>query len=248
MISAFWNFSLITSTIFWNFDDVERCVKFLILNLLFELLPIFRFTSHKTRPGNRWVIFQSHARRPRSKRRTSAQCSSYSHQAIRALLRISTSQTAAAPCSSLVCTDYGMYPKGRTPVLHSYSVTNILRSSCCFNTVATAVVTGSTLCFFTVSLSLSLFVPVLGSGLVVYLQVLFASRLGHDAVLRTFSVQYNRHGCMAHHPLGVTRVQIHPVPAVARRTCDVLSKRLEHPPLASMRAIMTDGSRAPPST
>ena len=64
------------------------CVKFLVLNLLLELLPMSRLTSHKTRPGNRSVISQSHARRPRCKRRMSAQCSSNSHQAIRALLRI----------------------------------------------------------------------------------------------------------------------------------------------------------------
>ena len=35
--------------------------------------------------------------------------------------------------------------------------------------------------------------------------------------------------------------------AVAHRTRDASSKRLEHPPLASVRMILTDGSRAPPS-
>ena len=37
------------------------------------------------------------------------------------------------------------------------------------------------------------------------------------------------------------------LPEVARRTCDVSSKRLEHLPLASIRVTLTDGSRAPPS-
>ena len=68
-----------------------------------------------------------------------------------------------------------MYPQGRTPILDLYSVTSMLRSNCLLLfTVVTVVVTGSTLCFFTVSLSLSLFVPVFGSEPVIYLQVLFA--------------------------------------------------------------------------
>ena len=53
-----------------------------------------------------------------------------------------------------------------TPVLHSYSVTTVLQQLLLF-TVVTMVVTSGTLCLFTVSLSSSLFVQVLGLGPVV---------------------------------------------------------------------------------
>ena len=108
-------------------------------------------------------------------------------------------------------------------------------------TVVTVVVTGSTLCFFTVSWSLSLFVLA---------RCLPASSFPVKAgprrpALRTLSVQNNHHGCMTHRPLGISHVLV--FLAVARRTCDVSRKRLEHPPLASVRVILTDGSRTPPS-
>ena len=115
-------------------------------------------------------------------------------------------------------------------------------------TVVAVVVTG-TLGFFTVSLSLSLFAPVLGSGPVVYLQALFRAKDGprrrpthslhtafaaapHTAHLasRTRSCKFTLHS------------------ATARRIGDVASKRLEYPPLASVCVLLlTDGSRALPS-
>ena len=124
----------------------------------------------------------------------------------------SSSDTRAG--RSQVYDDDGMYPKG------SYSTTSLVQCHHHFAqqlllfTVVTVVVTSSTLCFFTVSLSLSLFVPVLGSEPVVYLQALFAQRLGHDAVLLTLSVQ-NNYTAAWHHLLGVTRVlvQVHPAPS-----------------------------------
>ena len=59
-------------------------------------------------------------------------------------------------------------------MLDLYSVNHHFAQQLLLFTVVTVIVTGSTLCFFTVSLSLSPFVPVLGSGPVVYLQALFA--------------------------------------------------------------------------
>ena len=69
-------------------------------------------------------------------------------------------------------------------------------------TVVTVVVTG-TLCFFTVSLSLSLFAPVLGSGPVVHLQALFRVK---DGLPRrpTHSIQRSR---LHHTPLTWRRVR-----------------------------------------
>ena len=226
---------MITATIFGNLDDVERCVKFLVLKLLLELLPMSRLTLHMTRPGNRSVIFQSHPRHPRSKRLVSAQCSSNSHQAIRAPLQISTSQTAAAlkvVPKSVPMT--GCIQRVVLQVLHLYSVTTILRSNHCFSTVVTVVVAGSTLCFFTVSLSLPLFVPVLGGttpSCALSLSTTTVTAAWHTTHLAS-------HACSCKFTL---------LPAVARRTCDVSSKRLEYPPLASMRVILTDGSPVPPS-
>ena len=59
------------------------------------------------------------------------------------------------------------------------------------------------------------------------------------------NVQNNRHS--SHLASHACSCKFTLLPVVARRTCDVSSKRLAHPPLASMRAILTDGSRAPPS-
>ena len=61
-----WNFSSKSSTSFGNFQDVKRGTWFLVLNLLLELFPMSRLTSHKTRSGNRSVVFQSHAGRPQT--------------------------------------------------------------------------------------------------------------------------------------------------------------------------------------
>ena len=115
-------------------------------------LPMSRLTSHKTRPGSRSVIFQSHARRPRCKRRMSAQCSSNSHQAIRALLRMQHPRqhrhSKSVPMTGCI--------------QRSYSNTSLVQcqdhvaQQLLLFTIVAAVVT-CVLCFITVSLSLSLF-------------------------------------------------------------------------------------------
>ena len=84
------------------------------------------------------------------------------------------------------------------------------------------------------------------SGPVVYLQD-FPVKAGLRRRLR-HSFPYNHHGCMTHRPIGVTRgLKFTPLHANGCQTCDVSSKWLEHPPLASVHALLTDGSRAPPS-
>ena len=60
------------------------------------------------------------------------------------------------------------------------------------STVMTIVVTGSTLCFFTVSLSFSLFVPVLGSGPAVYLQDFSHKGWATTPSYALFSIQPSR--------------------------------------------------------
>ena len=65
------------------------------MNLLLELLPMSRLTSHKTRPGDRTVIFQSHARLGPSKRYVGTVFFKFSSSDTRTPPN-STSQTAAA--------------------------------------------------------------------------------------------------------------------------------------------------------
>ena len=115
-------------------------------------------------------------------------------------------------------------------------------------TVVTVVVTG-TLCFFTVSLSLSLFAPLLGSGPVVFLQALFRVK---DGLRRRPTHSLHTTFATAPHTAHLAsrtrscKFTLHS--AIARRIGDVASKRLEHPPLASVCVLLlTDGSRAPPS-
>ena len=88
----------------------------------------------------------------------------------------------------------------RTSALHSYCVTTVFAATVAFHR-RECFVTGGSFCFFTVSLSFSLFVPVLGSGPVVYLQD-FRVKAGLRRRL-THSFPYNHHGCMTHRPIGV---------------------------------------------
>ena len=98
-------------------------------------------------------------------------------------------------------------------------------------TIVTVVVTGA-LSFFTVSLSLSLFAPVLGSGPVVYLQVLFRVK---DGLRRRPTHSLHTTFTAAPHTAHLTsrtrscKFILHS--AIARPIGDVISKRLEHPPL-----------------
>ena len=101
-------------------------------------------------------------------------------------------------------------------------------------TVVTVVVTG-TLCFFAVSLSFSLFAPVLGSGPVVYLQALFRVKDGlRRRPTHSLHTAFTAAPHTAHLASRARSCKFTLHSAIARRIGDVASKRLEHPPLASV--------------
>ena len=114
-------------------------------------------------------------------------------------------------------------------------------------TVVTVVVTG-TLCIFTVSLSLSLFAPVLASGPVVHLQALFRVKDGlRRRPTHSLHTAFTAAPDTAHLASRTSSCKFTLHSAMARRIGDVASKRLEHPPLASVCVLLTDRSRVPPS-
>ena len=204
-----------------------------------------RLTSHKTRPGSRSVIFQSHARRPRCKRRMSAQCSSNSHQAIRALLRMQHPRqhrhSKSVPMTGCIQRSYS-----NTSLVQCHH--HVAQQLLLF-TVVTVVATGSTLasspsrchshCLYR-SLGRARCLPA-GSFRVKGWATTPSCALSLSKTTVTaawHTTHLASHACSCKFTL---------LPAVTRRTRDVSSIRHEHPPLASMRVILTDGSRAPPS-
>ena len=164
-----------TSTIFWNFDGVERCVKFLVLNLLLEVFPVSCFDITQD------TYWQSIGHFPITRSSSSVQTTyvgavffQFSSSDTRAPPNFNIPDSSDSVGRSQDWADDGMYPMGRTPSTSLVQCHHHLAQQLLLVTVLTFVVAGSTLCFFAVSLSLSLFVPVLGSGVVVCLQALFA--------------------------------------------------------------------------
>ena len=152
---------MITSTIFWTFGDVERCVR-TPPNVSFNITQDTSWLSIGHFPITLVVLGPND------------------------VCRQDSSGTVGR---SLVCAD---------------DAQQLL-----LFTVVTAVVAGSTLGFFTVSLSLSVGARCLPAGS-------FRVKAWPRRRLPALSLsKENHHGCMTHHPLGVTRVlvQVHPAPS-----------------------------------
>ena len=145
-----------------DFDEVEQCVSFVVLNCCSNSSQclVWHHTRHVLKIDRSFSNHTLVVLAPNDSCRHSVLPNLIKRYALSSDFNIPDSSGTEGRCQ--VYADDGMYQRGRTPVFHSYSVTTLFAQKLLPSTVVTVVVTGSTLCFFTVSLSLSLVVPVLG--------------------------------------------------------------------------------------